>query len=453
MPTIDADYSSRFSQSRATFDRAKGIIAGGITHDGRHIKPFPPYIARADGAYKWSVDGHKLLDYGIGHGSLIFGHNDPELTAAMEQQVSRGTHFSAGHEAEIRWAEKIVELVPSAELVRFTASGTESTLLAMRIARGFTQKNTILKFEGHFHGWQDYALKGEKPPFESTTVPGIPNETMTTVAVVPSNDLAMLEERLSQGDVAAVIMEPSGASWSTIPLKDDFLAGVRELTKTYDALLIFDEVITGFRWSPGGAQQRLGVTPDVTTMAKIVAGGMPGGAVAGRKDIMEMMIFSDDPAFNKSRRVPQAGTYNSNPLAAAAGAACLTKVADPAVHDHCDALASQLRKGINEAIVRHDVPAFAWGESSVFHVALGQPASNMVADDFRFPEGVSTEFLKASGGDKLGMMLEIGTLLEGVHVFHSGGMTSTAHTPDDIEMTVDAVDRVIGRMKDEGAFA
>jgi glutamate-1-semialdehyde 2,1-aminomutase len=453
MSTIDADYASRFAESRAMFERARGVIAGGITHDGRHIKPFPPYIARADGAYKWSVDGHKVLDYGIGHGSLIFGHNDPDLTAAMEKQVSQGTHFSAGHEAEIRWAEKIVELVPSAELVRFTASGTESTLLAMRIARGFTEKNTILKFEGHFHGWQDYALKGEKPPFESTTVPGIPNETMTTVAVVPSNDLAMLEERLSQGDVAAVILEPSGASWTTIPLKDDFLAGVRDLATKYESLLIFDEVITGFRWSPGGAQQRFGVTPDMTTMAKIVAGGMPGGAVAGRKDIMEMMIFSDDATFNKTRRVPQAGTYNSNPLAAAAGAACLTKVADPGVHDYCDALASQLRKGINEAIVRHDVPAFAWGESSVFHIALGQPASNMVADDFRFPEGVSTEFLKASGGDKLGMMFEIGALIEGVHLFHSGGMTSTAHTGADVEMTVDVVDRVIGRMKDEGAFA
>lgn len=146
MSTIDAEYASRFSDSRAMFARAKGVIAGGITHDGRYIRPFPPYVARADGAYKWSVDGHKLLDYGIGHGSLIFGHNDPDLTAAMEQQVSKGTHFSAGHEAEVRWAEKIVELIPSAELVRFTASGTESTLLAMRIARGYTGKTTILKF-------------------------------------------------------------------------------------------------------------------------------------------------------------------------------------------------------------------------------------------------------------------------------------------------------------------
>src|SRR5690606_27378363 len=453
MSTIEADYLSRYADSRAMFERAKGVIAGGITHDGRHISPFPPYIARADGARKWSVEGHELIDYGIGHGSLLFGHNDPDLTAAMEQQVSKGTHFSAGHEAEIRWAEKIVELIPSAELVRFTASGTESTLLAMRLARGYTQKTTILKFEGHFHGWQDYALKGEKPPFESTTIPGIPGETLTTVAVVPSNDLAMLEERLTQGDVAAVIIEPSGGSWTTIPLKDDFLARVRELTTKYDTLLIFDEVITGFRWSPGGAQQRFGVTPDMTTMAKIVAGGMPGGAVAGRQDVMEMVAFSDDATFNKTRRVPQAGTYNANPLAAAAGAACLTKAADPAVQEHCDKLAARLRTGINEAIVRHDVPAFAWGESSVFHVALGQPATNMVAGDLRFPEGVSAEYLKGSGSSPLGMKLEIGALLEGAHLFHAGGMTSTAHTEADIDRTVEIVDRVISRMKDEGYFA
>jgi glutamate-1-semialdehyde 2,1-aminomutase len=453
MPTIDAEYRTRFADSAAMFDRAQKVIAGGITHDGRFIKPYPPYFARADDAYKWSVEGHKVIDYGIGHGSLIFGHNDPDLTAAMVNQAPNGTHHSAGHEAEIRWAEKITELVPSAELVRFTASGTESTLLAMRVARGYSDKKIILKFEGHFHGWQDYALKGEKPPFERTTVPGIPQETLSTVAVVPSNDLAMLEERLVQGDVAGVIVEPSGASWTTIPLQEDFLRNVRALTEKYGAVLIFDEVITGFRWAPGGAQQRFGVTPDVTTMAKIVAGGMPGGAVAGKREIMELIAFSDDATFNKTRRVPQAGTYNANPLAAAAGTAMLTKCADPAVQQQCDDMAAKLRAGINEVIARLDIPAFAWGESSVFHIAAGQTCSNFTAGDMRTPEGVSPEFLKASGGDKFGMQIEIGGLLEGVHLFHAGGMLSTAHTEDDVAQTVEAVERVLGRMKDEGAFA
>ena len=451
--TIDARYRQEFAGSEAMWQRSRQSIVGGITHDGRHIKPFPPFIVRADGAYKWDVDGHQLIDYAIGHGSLILGHNDPEISAAMRQQVIDGTHFSAGHEGEIRWAEKVVELVPSAELVRFTASGTESTLLAMRIARGYTEKDTILKFEGHFHGWQDYALKGEKPPFESTTVPGVPSETLGTVAVLPSNDAAMLEERLVQGDVAAVIMEPSGASWATIPFRDDFLKQVREITARHGVLLIFDEVITGFRWSPGGAQGRFGITPDLTTMAKIIAGGMPGGAVAGRRDVMEMMEFKDKPGWNANRRVPQAGTYNANPLAAAAGYAALVKCADPAVQAYCDDLAGKIRTGLNQVISNLDIPAFAWGESSVFHVALGERASNLTATDLHTPEGVSPEFLKSSGGSKMGMAFETGMLLEGVHVFHAGGLLSTRHTEEDVEKTIEAAERVFVQLRDEGAFA
>lgn len=451
MPTINEQYADQFSGSHDLWQRSRKAIVGGITHDGRHIKPFPPYVAKADGAYKWSIEGHKLLDYCVGHGSLIFGHNDPELTAAMEQQVSKGTHFSAGHEAEVRWAEAINRIVPSAELTRFTASGTESTLLAMRIARGFTGKNSILKFEGHFHGWQDYALKGEKPPFEKTTVNGVPDETLTTVSVLPANELGMLEERLVQGDVAAVIMEPSGGSWTTIPLIADFLQNVRDLCTKYDVLLIFDEVITGFRWAPGGAQERFGVTPDITTMAKIVAGGMPGGAVSGRADVMSVVAFSDDPAV-QARKVPQMGTYNANPLAAAAGARAVEMCADPAVQQYCDDIASKVRAGMNEIIVRHDAPGFVWGESSVYHIAFGARASNMVAGDLTRPEGVTPEFLKKSGGSPLGMKVEIGMLLEGVHVFHSGGLTCTRHTDEDVALTLEAFDRVVGRIKDEGDF-
>ncbi|HEU0164757.1 MAG TPA: aminotransferase class III-fold pyridoxal phosphate-dependent enzyme, partial [Thermomicrobiales bacterium] len=399
--SITSDYETQFATSKAWNDRAKAVIPSGITHDGRHLSPFPPYVTHAEGAYKYDADGHKLIDYAVGHGSLIFGHSDPDILAAMSGQVGKGTHFSAGHLAEIEWAERIVSLIPSAEQVRFTASGTESTLLAMRVARGYTGKNTILKFEGHFHGWQDYALKGEKPPFEKTTVPGIPEETLGTVAVVPSNELAMLEERLTQGDVAAVIMEPSGGSWATIPLKEDFLRNVRSLTEKYEAVLIFDEVITGFRWAPGGAQERFGVIPDLTTMAKIVAGGMPGGAVAGKTDLMQMIAFKSEPGWNENRKVLQAGTYNGNPLAAAAGVACLTKVADKRVHDHCDRLAANIRIGLNEIFTKKGVPAFAWGESSVFHISFGNRAANQTAGDLHTPEGISAEDLKKSGGSKL----------------------------------------------------
>ncbi|MGC4108742.1 MAG: aspartate aminotransferase family protein [Thermomicrobiales bacterium] len=448
--TILSDYETTFATSKATWERARKVIPGGITHDGRHLNPFPPYVSNAVGGHKWSVDGVELIDFCVGHGSLLFGHSDEDILSAMEAQVRRGTHFSAGHEAEIKWAEQIVKLVPSAEKVRFTASGTESTLLAMRLARGYTQKDTILKFEGHFHGWQDYALKGEKTPFEKTSIPGIPEATLGTVAVVPSNELAMLEERLVQGDIAGVILEPSGGSWTTIPFEEDFLANVRELTTKHGAVLIFDEVITGFRWSPGGAQGRFGITPDMTTMAKIVAGGMPGGAVAGRADIMDMVEFRSEPGWNDGRRVPQAGTYNGNPFAAAAGFACLTKAEDKAVHDHCDRLAGDIRAGLNRIFVEKGAPAFAWGESSVFHLALGEVPSNLVASDLRAPEGLSAETLKSSGGTKLAQIFEIGMMLEGVHLFHSGGLTCAVHTDEDVAKTLQAAETVTARMQAEG---
>ncbi len=322
----------------------------------------------------------------------------------------------------------------------------------MRLARAFTGRTTLLKFEGHFHGWNDYALKGEKPPFDDPGSPGIPAETMGTVAVLPANDPAAVEARLAQGDVAAIIVEPSGASWATIPLADGFLARLRELATTHGTVLIFDEVITGFRWAPGGAQARLGVTPDLTTLAKIVAGGLPGGAVAGATEIMDLLEFKDEPGWNATRKVRHPGTFNANPLSAAAGIACLECCADPALQARCDALAARLRAGLNAAIDRRGVPGFAWGESSAFHVALGDRCANPSGGDLRMPQGVLAATLNASGSTPLIVQLHLGMLLEGIDLFHGGGFLSAAHTEEDVDRTVAAFDGVLGRMLEEGAF-
>lgn len=443
------EFTERFASSKALHERAHGAIAGGIAHDGRYQRPFPIYVDRADGAYKWDIDGRTLIDYAVGHGSLILGHGDPDVRAAVHAQLDRGTHFGAGHELEIAWAEKIAELVPSAERVRFTASGTEANLLAMRLARTATGRDTVLKFEGHFHGWSDYVAKGEKPPFEDAGVPGIPDDVLRTVAVVPANDPAMLEERLSQGDVAVILIEPSGASWGMVPLADGFLEQVRELTRRTGTILLFDEVITGFRWSAGGAQRRYGITPDMTTLAKIVAGGLPGGAVTGRADLMDYLAFKDEPGWGK-RKISHPGTYNANPLSASAGIACLDKCADGAVQEHCDALAASLRAGLNGVLERHAVDGAAWGESSVFHVLLGERVSNRVAGDLRRPEGVDGETLKASAKAGLAMPLAMAMELEGVDLFAGGGMLSAAHTTDDVTFTVEAFDRALSRLRQSG---
>ncbi|MBA3449793.1 MAG: aminotransferase class III-fold pyridoxal phosphate-dependent enzyme, partial [Chloroflexia bacterium] len=303
-----------------------------------------------------------------------------------------------------------------------------------------------------FHGWHDYLLKGERPPFESTSSPGIPHEVMATIAVVPSDDLGMLEERLAQGDVAALILEPSGGSWAMIPFVEGYLQAARDLATNYGVVLIFDEVITGFRWAPGGAQQRYGVIPDMTTMAKIVAGGMPGGAVAGKREIMEMLAFKDEPGWNTTRKVRHQGTYNASPVVSAAGYTCLQKAADPGVQAYCDDLAARLRSGFNAAMVERGVPGFAWGESSVFHLKLGVEAPNQTGGDLRAPQGVSAETLKTSGQAPLNLLMHLGMMIEGVELFNSGGMTAVAHTTDDVDQTVDSFARVLDRMSDEGAF-
>lgn len=451
--SIAAEFTERFAGSLAMHQRASQVIPGGITHDGRYLRPFPPYIARAEAAHKWDVDGNRLIDYVIGHGSLILGHNDPEITAALHDQLAHGTHLGAGHEGEVRWAEAIINTVPSAEQVKFTASGTEATLLAMRIARSYTGKTTILKFDAHFHGWHDYALKANKPPFDSDELPGIPKEALGTVAAMPANDPAAVAARLAQGDIAAVILEPSGASWGMVPLADGFLAKLRELTTATGVVLIFDEVITGFRWSPGGAQGRFGVTPDLTTMAKIVAGGLPGGAVAGRRQVMDVLAFKDDPVWNKTKKVRHQGTFNANPLAAAAGTIAVNRCADPSVQQTCDRLAARLRSGVNETFVRRGLPGMAWGDSSGFHIAAGAEAPNQTGGDLRAPAGLSAEELTQAGTNQLNTRLHLGLMLDGVELFHGGGFLSVKHTEADVDRTVAAFDHVLGRLADEGAFS
>ncbi|HET9659271.1 MAG TPA: aminotransferase class III-fold pyridoxal phosphate-dependent enzyme [Thermomicrobiales bacterium] len=448
-PGLIGEYEDRFAGSQRMHQRSAKALAGGIAHDGRHIKPFPLYVDHAQGAYKWDVDGNRLIDYAMGHGSLILGHNHPEVMAAVHEAADKGTHFGSGHEAEIKWAEKVTELIPSADLVRFTASGTEATLLAMRLARAYSGKPTILKFEGHFHGWNDYLIKGEKPPFENPGNPGVPDEVGRTVAVLPSDDLGMVEERLSQSDIAAIIIEPSGGSWSSIPLEVDFLQNLRDLATKTNTILIFDEVITGFRWSPGGAQRRFDVIPDMTTMAKILAGGFPGGAVGGRADIMEGLIFKD-AAWNSTRKVIHPGTYNGNPVAATAGYTCLGICANPEIQIYCDDLAARLRTGINTVLENRNIDGCSWGESSVWHVMLGQKVKNRTAGDMRAPEGIPSDVLKASGGSPLVNSLAIAMALEGVDLFHGGGLLSIAHTKDDIDFTVEAFDKSLTRLEADG---
>ncbi|RIK41273.1 MAG: aspartate aminotransferase family protein [Chloroflexi bacterium] len=445
--TIEQQFTEEFDGSRQRAMQALELFPSGITHDGRYMKPFPLYCARAAGSKKWDVDGHEIIDYAVGHGSLILGHNHPEVTAAVVEQLKLGTHYGAGHDRELEWGDWVQRLVPSVQRLKFTSSGTEATLLALRLARAVTQRDKILKIGGNFHGWHDFVVSGERPPFVDKASPGVPAATLESIVIAPYSDLEAIEQLLAARDIAGVILEPSGASWATIPLPEGFLAGLREITQRYGTILIFDEVITGFRWAPGGAQERFGITPDMTTMAKIVAGGLPGGAVGGRADIMEVLEFRDDPAWKK---VPHPGTYNANPLSATAGATCLRLVSNPEVQQFCDAQAKKIRVGMNDVLVTRGAPGVVYGESSVFHILLGEECSSVHDGDVRVPAGISPERLKAANVGKIKSSLWAGMLLHGVDLFSNGGLLSIAHSDDDVEKTIAAFDVTVGRMQAEG---
>jgi glutamate-1-semialdehyde 2,1-aminomutase len=317
----------------------------------------------------------------------------------------------------------------------------------VRLARAYTGRDRLLKFDHHFHGWQDYVVGTRAAESEHPHSPGVPDGTLANTISVPQNDLSIVEERLREGDVAAVILEPTGASWGTVPLRADFLGGLRKLTSAHNAVLIFDEVVTGFRVSPGGVQARYGVTPDLTTLAKILAGGLPGGAVAGKSDILSMLEFRDDAGWNAGMRVAHPGTFNANPLSAAAGATMLSAVASGEHHRHADRLNERLVRELNGVIGRVGVAGRVYGLASYFHILLGKEAP-------RPEDGIEW---RAEAGEPARMpgavtaALKRGMLNHGVDLMGgSGGFTSGVHTEQDIGLTTEAFEATVGEMRSEG---
>jgi glutamate-1-semialdehyde 2,1-aminomutase len=413
-----------------------------VTHDGRNFSPFPVYMSRAAGAYKWDADGHKIIDYWMGHGSLLLGHNHPTVTQAVSEALARGTHLGACHEDELEWAELVRKLVPSADEVRFTMSGTESTMLALRDARAFTGKPRVIRFQGNFHGWHDYAMIGYQPPFDQPTSAGIPEVVRETMVTLPPSDIAAVERALDEDDqIGTVIIEPGGGSNGIVPPDVPFLRDLRDLTARRGVILIFDEVITGFRYAPGGAQQYYGITPDMTTMAKIVAGGLPGGAVGARADVMEVQAFTGDSQHDRFQRVLQQGTFNCNLPSTAAGVAALRIVGEGEATEYCNQLGQTLRDGLNDVIQRRGVAGMVYGECSVFHIMLGEGMAEAAA---------ARDVTRLMGGRGAAGPLRKAMLLEGVDLMRAGGFTSVAHGEQEISFTVEAFDRAVERLQGEG---
>ncbi len=447
-------YAEQRPRSRALYAEMSARVAGGVGHDLRHSPVTPIYIERAAGARKWDVDGNELLDFGMGNGALLVGHAHPAVLDAVRAVLGDGLHFGNDHPRMAEWARLIHDLIPSAEKIRFVGSGTEGTMLALRLARAFTGRTKVLRFEGHFGGWHDYVGKGSSPPFDAPYSLGIPRSTLETIVVVPA-DLNALEDTLKRDrDIAAIMLEPSGASWGTVPLTVAFNRQLRDLATRFAIPLIYDEIITGFRYSPGGYQRLAGIRPDLTVLAKIMSGGLPGGAVAGRSDIMRLFDYTGDSQHDRYERVAHQGTFNANPLSTAAGIATLRLAADGSAQAHADRMADLLRRGMEGILDELGAAAFAYGDSSVFHVYMEANPGPKVANRAALATGDPAK-LKGIPG-RVVTAFQKNLQVRGVDLLsYSGGVTSSAHTEADIQQALEVfrdtmrvliAEKIVGRV-------
>jgi glutamate-1-semialdehyde 2,1-aminomutase len=413
--------------SRKLFDMATGIIPGGVNSPVRACKSVdadPLFIASGQKGRVYSVDGQELIDYVLSWGPMLLGHAHPEVNAAVVEAVGRGSSFGAPTPGEVELAQAIVDAVPGVEMVRMVNSGTEATMSALRLARAFTGRSKVLKFEGCYHGHADPFLASAGSGVATLCIPGtpgVPAETVKDTLLAPYNDLAAVEALFAtRGDaIAAVIVEPVAGNMGLVLPQPGFLQGLRDITGRYGALLIFDEVITGFRVAFGGAQAHYGITPDLTCLGKIIGGGFPVGAYGGRKDIMQRIAPCGD--------VYQAGTLSGNPVAMAAGLATVRLLA----RSDYQALAERTRllsEGLKFILEQKGLP-----------VTLNRIAS---AFTIFFAPGPVTDFESAKRSDSSAYASFFRQMRErGVFLAPSGyecAFTSFAHTDEDFERTLEA---------------
>ena len=402
---------------------------------------------------KWDIDGNEYVDYFGGHGALILGHCHPAVVEAVERQIARGTHFGACHELEIEWASLIRDMVPCAETIRFTSSGTEATHLALRVARAYTGRSKVVKFGGHFHGWHDYVAAGTTPSGAGGPS-GIPREVLDQVIVVPPNDMEALNAVFNdRDDIAAVILEPTGATFGAVPTGVDTLRALRDSTRRHGIVLIFDEVVTGFRCSPGGAQAYYGVHADLATFAKIVAGGYPGAALVGRADILRVMEFGESEQGIVDPAIVHQGTFNASPVSAVAGITTLRLLQTTDIVSRANETAATIREEMNSLIRRLGVSWCAYGEFSGFHI-FTNPDSRPVSTEEIYAGKVPWESLKKKRPGRTRSQDQTGVSLRGRrrHAL-AGGLVSGVHSPSDVDRTVTAFENVLKLLAEDGDLA
>ena len=439
--SAEATYIRTTPGSRALYHEACRVMPGGTTRTTVYFAPYPLYIERGQGARVWDVDGTSRLDFIGNYSALILGHAHPKVTAAVAEQLARGTSVAAANPVEVQLAKELCQRIPSLDMVRFTNSGTEATMFAMRLARTYTGKQKIARFEGGYHGTHDFAEISTKPDLELAGPPtaprpvpdsaGTPLVALADTIVLPYNDQASVERivRQHRHELAGVIVEPVIGAGGVIPAERVFLEGLRALTRELGMLLIFDEVIS-LRIAPGGAQEYYGVRPDLTTMAKIIGGGLPVGAFGGRGDLMELL----DP--RRPDSIPHGGTYNGAPLGMAAGLATLKELT-PDVYADLNRKGDRIRRDLRAVFDSHDIAAQVTGVGSLFNIHF----TSVPVRDHRSMRTSNSQMLRD---------LFLGLLNHGILMApRAMGAICTPMTDEDLGKLVAAVDDVVGEREVE----
>jgi glutamate-1-semialdehyde 2,1-aminomutase len=444
--TIEEQYYKRTPRSKGMYDRAIKSLPGGVAGNGKFLPPYPIYVSSAEGAELVDIDGNRYIDLLMGVGTHILGHSPLAVVKAIREQVERGTLFFIPAEAEVKLSEKICQLMPSVDMVRFVNTGSEATAMAIRAARAYTGREKIARYEGNFHGSLDWALISEigvagppdapEPHFDSV---GIPHSVSENLLILPYNDVDFSVKSIAHhaDELAAVILEPySGFGLGCVAPEPGFLETLREVTTEHEIPLIFDEVVTNFRLALGGAAEYFGILPDMVCLGKVLGGGLPVGGFGGRREIMEKVVTPRGGEWELTDWIFQSGTFSGNPLTMVAGLAVIEELEKGDVYPHINNLGELVREGLTNLADRLGVDMLVTGETSIFQIHFG-------VREIKNKRDAMTADKEATN------LFHLGLRAKGVFASSHALFLSAAHTEEDIHKVLEVAEEVLLAMKQD----